>query len=65
MLGPLAPMEVIVILAVALLLFGRRLPELGTGMGQFISNFKKSYRDGTAIDVTPKTETKKETEEKK
>lgn len=54
MLG-LSPLELGVIALVIVLLFGtRRLPELGSGLGQAISNFKKSYKEGSAIDVTPK-----------
>lgn len=50
----LSPMEMVVCLVVIVLLFGtRKLPELGSGLGQAISNFKKSYRDGLAVDVTP------------
>lgn len=46
--------ELVVIAAVVVLLFGtKRLPELGSGLGKAISNFKKSYKDGIAIDVTP------------
>ena len=53
----LSPVEAIVCLVVVVLLFGtRRLPELGSGLGQAISNFRKSYREGQAIDVTPKKE---------
>lgn len=49
--------ELLIILAVVVLLFGtRKLPELGAGLGQAISNFRKSYRDGLSIDVTPKDE---------
>ena len=60
MLG-LSPLEIGVIAVVIVLLFGtKRLPELGSGLGQAISNFKKSYREGTAIDVTPKEEVKEE-----
>ncbi|MBX7138662.1 MAG: twin-arginine translocase TatA/TatE family subunit [Oligoflexia bacterium] len=56
MLG-LSPLELAVILLVIVLLFGtKRLPELGSGLGKAISNFKKSYKEGTAIDVTPKKE---------
>lgn len=51
----LSPVEAIVCLVVVVLLFGtRRLPELGSGLGQAISNFKKAYKDSQAIDVTPK-----------
>lgn len=60
MLG-LSPLEIAVIAVVIVLLFGtKRLPELGSGLGQAISNFKKSYKEGGAIDVTPKEETKEE-----
>lgn len=56
----LSPMELVAILAVVVLLFGtRRLPELGSGLGKAISNFRKSYHDGMAIDVTPKDAEKK------
>ncbi len=47
-------MELVIIALVIVLLFGtKRLPELGSGLGKAISNFKKSYRDGVALDVTP------------
>ncbi|MFH0924813.1 MAG: twin-arginine translocase TatA/TatE family subunit [bacterium] len=35
--------ELIVILAIVILLFGRRLPDIGSGLGKAISNFKRSY----------------------
>jgi sec-independent protein translocase protein TatA len=58
-------MELVVIGLVVLLVFGtRRLPELGSGLGQAISNFRKSYKDGLAIDVTPKDESKPGSAEK-
>jgi sec-independent protein translocase protein TatA len=38
-------------------LFGaRRLPELGSGVGQAIRNFKKGLSGKDEIDVTPKKE---------
>ncbi|MDZ4785840.1 MAG: twin-arginine translocase TatA/TatE family subunit [bacterium] len=56
MLG-LSPLELAVIALLIVLLFGsKRLPELGNGLGKAISNFRKSYKEGTAIDVTPKPE---------
>lgn len=46
--------ELLVVALVIVLLFGtKRLPELGSGLGKAISNFRKAYKDGTAIDVTP------------
>jgi sec-independent protein translocase protein TatA len=62
----LSPFELILIVLVIVLLFGtKRLPELGSGLGQAISNFRKSYRDGVAIDVTPKEEKPEEAQQKK
>jgi sec-independent protein translocase protein TatA len=63
----LGPMELIVCLIIVVILFGvKRLPELGSGLGQGISNFKKAYRDGNAIDVTPeKSEQNTKENEKK
>lgn len=37
--------EMIIILVVALLLFGRRLPEVGRSIGQGIKEFKKGLKD--------------------
>lgn len=55
----LSPVEIVVVALVVVLLFGtKRLPELGSGLGKAISNFRKGYKDGTAIDVTPKDEEK-------
>ena len=57
----LSPVEIVVVALVVVLLFGtKRLPELGSGLGKAISNFRKGYKDGTAIDVTPKEEEKNE-----
>jgi sec-independent protein translocase protein TatA len=53
----LGPMEMFICAVVVVLLFGtRRLPELGSGLGKAISNFKRSYKDANEIDVTPKSD---------
>ena len=50
----LSPMEVGVVGVLVVLLFGtKRLPELGSGLGKAISNFKRSYKESAEIDVTP------------
>lgn len=55
MLG-LSPVELAVVALLFVLFFGtRRLPELGSGFGKAISNFKKSYHDSNTIDVSPST----------
>jgi sec-independent protein translocase protein TatA len=53
----------IVALLIVILFGTKRLPELGTGLGKAINNFKSSFRDGNELDVTPsasKTEADKE-----
>jgi sec-independent protein translocase protein TatA len=47
--------ELLVILAIAFLIFGaRRLPEIGAGLGNAIKNFKAGLSGKDEIDVTPK-----------
>ncbi len=46
--------ELLVILAIAILLFGaKRLPELATGMGKAIKNFRRGIEGEDEVDVTP------------
>jgi len=53
--------DIILIAIIVIVLFGAtRLPQIGSGIGQAIRNFKKSVREGEEMDVTPKKETKKE-----
>ena len=44
MLPNLNPMELMVVLAIAVLLFGKRLPEVGRSLGRGIVEFKKGLR---------------------
>lgn len=42
----LSPLEMVFVLAVLLLLFGaKRLPDLGSGLGRGIREFKRSIKD--------------------
>lgn len=45
----LGPMEMVFVMVVLLLLFGaKRLPELGSGLGKGIREFKRTMRDVNA-----------------
>jgi sec-independent protein translocase protein TatA len=46
--------ELAIILVIVLVLFSRRLPDLGESLGKGISKFKKSLKESDEIDVTPK-----------
>ena len=55
--GLFQPMHLIIILAIALVIFGpKRLPELGAGLGKSLREFKKAMSDvNKEINVTPET----------
>lgn len=49
--------ELLVILVIVVVLFGaRRLPEIGSGLGNAIKNFRAGLSGKDEIDVTPKKE---------
>lgn len=56
MLGDLlAPEHLLLILGVALLVFGpSRLPELGRGLGEALRDFKTGLREGPAAEPPPR-----------
>ena len=57
----LGTQELIIIFLIVLVLFGAsRLPEIGSGIGKAIKNFKKATSEPDEIDVTPKKEVKEE-----
>ena len=58
--------ELVLILVIVLIVFGvGKLPELGTGLGEGIRNFKKSYREAKTIDVTPDESSNPSTDKQK
>ena len=47
--------DIILLGVIVVVLFGAtKLPQLGSGVGQAIRNFKKGISEADAIDVTPK-----------
>ncbi len=51
--------ELIVVLIIVMVLFNRRLPDLGEGLGKSIRKFSKAVNDSDEIDVTPKNDSSK------
>ncbi|HEX8948195.1 MAG TPA: twin-arginine translocase TatA/TatE family subunit [Dissulfurispiraceae bacterium] len=57
--------ELLVILVIVMIFFGgKRLPEIASGMGKAIRNFKKASSEPDEIDVTPKKAPEEEKEKK-
>lgn len=58
----MGPMELGIILAIVVLLFGaKKLPQLADGMGKAIRNFKRGLDTDDEPDVTPKDKQVEET----
>ena len=57
MIGPIGPTELILILVVVLVLFGsKKLPEIGSGLGRAIRNFRRATTEPSEVDITPRAE---------
>ena len=51
--------EILIILVIGLVIFGaNRLPEVGSGLGKAIRNFKRAATEPDEIDITPSAEKK-------
>lgn len=49
--------EILIILVIGLLLFGaNKLPEVGSGLGKAIRNFRRASSEPDEIDITPKSD---------
>ena len=58
--------DLILIGIIVVVLFGAsRLPQIGSGIGQAIRNFKKGISEDDEIDVTPKKDSSKKEETQK
>jgi sec-independent protein translocase protein TatA len=63
--GLFQPMHLLVILIIALIIFGPgKLPEIGSGLGKAIRDFKKAFNEGPS-DVGKPSEISKKDDEKK
>jgi len=46
--------ELLIIAVIVLVLFSRRLPDLGEGLGKSIKKFRKAMNEPDEVDITPK-----------
>lgn len=51
--------ELLLVLVIVMVLFNRRLPDLGEGLGKSIRKFRKAMNEPDEIDVTPKNDSNK------
>jgi sec-independent protein translocase protein TatA len=51
--------ELLVVLVIVMVVFNRRLPDLGESLGKTVRKFKKSLQEPDEIDVTPPDESDK------
>lgn len=51
--------ELIVILVIVVVVFNRRLPDLGEGIGGAIRKFRKAVKQSDEIDITPSDDSAK------
>ena len=65
-IGGLGMTELVIILVIILIIFGAgKLPEIGSGLGRAIKNFKKGVTDTGKVADSSSSETEKSEEELK
>jgi TatA/E family protein of Tat protein translocase len=52
--------ELIIVLIILMILFSRRLPDLGDSLGKGVQRFRKSLKHSDEIDITPKETTNRD-----
>ncbi len=56
--------ELLLILILVVVLFSRKLPDLGEGLAKGIRNFRRTMREPDEIDVTPEDKSEKRKDKK-
>lgn len=57
--------ELVIVLLILLLVFSRRLPDLGDSLGKGIRKFRRSLKESDEIDITPNEAASKDRPAKK
>jgi sec-independent protein translocase protein TatA len=52
--------ELVIVLLILLIVFSRRLPDLGDSVGKGIRRFRRSLKESEEIDITPDEATSKD-----
>jgi sec-independent protein translocase protein TatA len=50
--------ELLIVLLIVVVLFSRRLPDLGEGIGKSIKKFRKAMNEPDEVDITPKKDSR-------
>jgi sec-independent protein translocase protein TatA len=50
--------ELLLLLVIVMIVFNRRLPDLGEGLGKSVKKFRRAMNEPEEIDVTPKDSSK-------
>ena len=51
--------ELVIVLLIVIVLFNRRVVDLGEGLGKCIRKFRKAVNEPDEIDITPKNDSSK------
>ena len=51
--------ELLVVLLIVMVLFNRRLVDLGEGLGKSVRKFRKAVNEPDEVDITPKNDSSK------
>jgi sec-independent protein translocase protein TatA len=50
--------ELLIIIVIAMVVFSRRLPDLGESLGKSVKKFRKAMSESDEVDITPKKDSR-------
>lgn len=50
--------ELLIVLVIVVVVFSRRLPDLGEGIGKSIKKFRRAMNEPDEVDITPKKDSR-------